>query len=52
MNNCRVSALINPLDAISAIALLLFCFANIQSEEPESLSITEAKARVSILESV
>mgnify|MGYP001158244681 FL=1 len=52
MNNTRVSALINPLVAISAIALLLFCFANIQSEEPESLSITEAKARVSILESV
>jgi len=52
MNNRRFSDVLNPAIAISTLSLLLFCFTSLQSEEPNSLSITEAKARVAILESV
>lgn len=52
MYNLRNPQLLNKLVAISGISFLLLCFASLDSEEPQSLSITEAKARVSILESV
>ena len=52
MPNTIYTRSLNPIVAIGTLSLLLFCVVNIRSEEPVVLTREQAKARVSLLESV